>query len=72
MNYKHGRNIKKFNQLADKKIGLKEGKEWCDKCDGLGYITYDDGDFRDMCFKCQGYGQVDWVDKLIPGRIWNG
>ena len=69
MNYKHGRCIRKYNEIMSKKVQLRTGKEWCKKCDGLGYITYKDGDYRDMCFTCQGYGQIDWVDKLIPGRI---
>ena len=45
-----------------KKVKLGPGETHCEDCGGTGF-TWDG-----MCWKCQGNGKFDWIEKIIKKK----
>jgi len=68
----------RFNKYKKRLITLRDGEQFCKKCDGKGIVSnrltiHDRSTFVAakylICSECLGDGKIDWVEKVTGKAI---
>jgi DnaJ-class molecular chaperone len=67
---------KRYNSNLKRYIEIREGEEFCPKCDGKGRVPKSQGIGRMLgstleCNECLGEGKIDWVEKAVGKKRIN-
>ena len=60
----------RYNAHLNKYIFIKEGEEFCPRCDGKGIVPIKGKPISNtgtylICSHCFGAGKLDWVEKVM-------
>ena len=59
---------KRYNAYKKQVINLKEGEEFCRKCNGKGRVPVRDNIML-TCSLCNGDGKYDWIEKITGKQV---